>query len=204
MPNTLTPADLTANPALATTTVQLKPELGGETVTLRLLCAADAEPLGRYFVGLSEATRRVYGPHRFDVETAIKLCAEINYADTLRFIAVRADGEIIGYFILYVGFREGEIKRFRDHGLPLEEWRGSVLAPSIADAYQSKGLGSLIMPHVKEVARRLGCQRMVLSGGVRSDNPRAQHFYRKHGFRHVGDFYTSEGTLLNHDMIMEL
>lgn len=73
----------------------------------------------------------------------------------------------------------------------------------MADAYQSRGVGSAMMPSILETVRRLGYRRMVLSGGTRAENHRAIRFYEKNGFRKVGDF-KSGGDIDNHDMILEL
>lgn len=201
MSKPLTVSQLAAHPDLITETFPFR----GETITFRLLRCDDEEMLARYFVGLGEETRRRYGPHPFTAEQAAKLCAELNYADTLRFLAVSTRSgapEIVAYFIVYLGPREGEIKRYSERGITL----GSdvcTLAPSVADAYQGLGLGSEVMRRVLDVMRRLGFRRMVLSGGTQATNDRAIHFYEKFGFRRVGDFVTP-GPLNNHDMILTL
>jgi ribosomal protein S18 acetylase RimI-like enzyme len=56
--------------------------------------------------------------------------------------------------------------------------------------------------HVLAVVRAAGMREMILMGGVRADNLRAEHFYRKHGFREVGQFEMSN--VNNYDMICPL
>ena len=172
--------------------------------------AEDAQVLGPFFCGLSEDTRRRYAPHPFDQETADALCANVDYADTIRMLATISppdaavgQGQIIAYFILQLSVKDGDRDRYKKLGIDLDSESDCVLAPSVADAYQDQGVGSLMMAHLLTVARRLGRKRMVLMGGVRGMNDRAIHFYKKHGFRTVGTFDWPAG-FLNYDMIMDL
>lgn len=198
--NQFTSEAITQNPDILIRSLTLP---SGESVTLRVIHAADWELLGRYFEGLSEATRQLYAPHSFDVETARKICAEIDYADSLCFV-VLTRGEapgIIAYFIVKLGTNEGDRRRYEERGMSLDEGTTCSLAPSVADDYQSQGVGSAMMPAILEMVHHLGRQRMVLSGGTRAINHRAIHFYEKVGFRRVGDFESSGN---NHDMILDL
>jgi GNAT superfamily N-acetyltransferase len=166
----------------------------------------DAQILGQYFLGLSDATQQLYGPHPFDQATADALCAQIDYADTIRLIATigAGDGEqVIAYFILILGAREEEQERYNSLGLPLDSRTDCTLAPSVADAFQNQGVGSAMMRHLILVARRLGRRRMVLFGGTYATNHRAIHFYQKYGFGKVGTFEHPQG-VYNHDMLLEL
>jgi GNAT superfamily N-acetyltransferase len=176
----------------------------GEAVLFRPLRAEDAAALGQYFLGLSAATRARYGPHPFDQPTADALCANLDHARLLRLVAVREDaGEerVVAYFLLYRGARESDSRRYAALGIPLDDATDCALAPSVADEYQDRGLGSLLMAHVLECARLLGHRRMVLWDGVQASNARAVHFYRKWGFQQVGEFFTDKP---NFDMILHL
>jgi ribosomal protein S18 acetylase RimI-like enzyme len=176
----------------------------GEGVVLRLLEAGDPDLLTAYLEGLSEETRRRWGPHPFDRETAVAICASLDPADVLRMVAVTGEGaaaRIIGYVLLKLGGLDSDRERFAKLGLPLDPDTVASLAPSVADGYQDQGVGSLLMGHVLETARRLGLRKIVLWGGVQATNERAKHFYRKWGFRKVGEFFTDKD---NDDMILEL
>ena len=173
----------------------------GQQVYFRPLRADQAAELGAYFTGLSQAIRRVYGPHSFDQETADGFCAALDSAHTLRMLAW-VEGKIVAYFVVELGVRAGDRRRYDALGLALHDETDCTLAPSVADAYQSQGLGSLMMQHLLGLLPRLGRQRMLLWGGVRADNPRAVHFYTKFGFRRVGDF--EAGGTNNYDMIADL
>ncbi len=83
--------------------------------TLRCLRDDDAEPLGAYFARLSTRTRDFYGPHRFDRETADRLCRETRTdTEVVRFVVTVIDGD--GARII-VGFRMQESDTKWDHGL---------------------------------------------------------------------------------------
>ena len=194
----LTREAIAADPGVLSCALSLP---AGEKLHARVLLPADGACLGHFFAGLSQAIRGVYGPHPLTYEEGLSLCGAIDYSDTLRFVAV--DGEqIVAYFILVLSTSEKSGERYAGYGVPLDPATDCTLAPSVADAWLERGLGSTLFPHVCEAARRLGFVRMVLMGGVRADNPRAVHFYKKFGFRGVGDFWA--GNTNNHDMVLEL
>ena len=176
----------------------------GRTAMVRALRPEDSELLVSYFEGFSDASRRYYGPHAFDRETAERLCAEIDEAQEIRFIAIlgeESDAEMIGYMILTRKISESDQKRY---GNSLDLARCACLAPSIADAYQSQGIGTQMAEHVIARAQAIGLRQVILMGGVVAKNERARRLYESLGFRHVRDFCTQgKETLLNHDMIIE-
>ena len=196
------PAALRTDPSPVT--VHL--DFHGTPITFRPVAAGDAQILGDYFLSLSNDTKRRYGPHAFDRATAEELCANTDPADTLRMIATEKGdhGEnVIAYIILILSVREDDVKRYEKLNLPLNAATDCTLAPSVADAYQSKGLGSVLLVQLKSFARLVGRSRMVLWGGTQATNDRAIHFYHKHGFRTVGEFQEPPG-FNNYDMIMDL
>lgn len=172
-------------------------------LTLRPLRPDDAERLDRYFDGLSPQTRRWFAPHDFTPQAARTLCAAVGADDTLRLVAATEGPEpqIVAYFILQFGVRVADAARFQSYGLPLSGQTDCSLAPSVADAYQGAGLGSAMMRHAIDLARRAGKTRMVLFGGVNIENARAMHFYERSGFRTVATF-GARGE--KRDMILDL
>ncbi len=192
-------ADLRKNPRLLDREIALR---DGSPLLARLHLASDENALGHYFTGLSAATRRVYGPHPFTLEQAQKFCREIDYSHTLRFVAETATNELVAYFVLRLGVLDSDVERYIKHGHPLVAATDCTLAPSVADAYQEQGLGSALLPVLIDATRRLGRRRMVLWGGVRADNPRAEHFYRKFAFVEYGQFVA--GGTNNFDMVLDL
>jgi diamine N-acetyltransferase len=196
---TLTVVQLQENPAIIAVPLKLK---SGADVLLRLLQPGDAAMLGRYFEGLSADTRRRYGPHPFDQATANALCATLNYADTLRLVAISQD-EIIAYTILQLGILQDEQSRYGRCNITLDGQQDCTVAPSVADAFQDQGLGKLVMEQTIEIARRLGRRWMVLMGGTQATNDRAVHFYQRFGFHLITAFDEPPG-YENYDMRTEL
>ena len=191
------------HPEIVSTTIALPT---GEQALLRPLRQDDAAMLGTYFLGLSTETTRVYGPHSFDRETAERLCCELNSADHLRMLAVIEENgqqQIVAYFIVYFGLYDSDCNRYLERDMPLDPATDCELAPSVADAYQSSGVGSLVMGHLLPLLKSAGRRRLVLVGGVRAENVRAIHFYEKFGFGKVGAF-KSRGAIDNFDMIAAL
>jgi diamine N-acetyltransferase len=175
----------------------------GDAYTVRLLAADDVERLGDYFEGLSAETRRRYGPHPFDRETAANFCANLKPSETQRYVALNTEDQIIAYMILQMSVGESEIKRYAVQGFALDSARDCLLAPSVADAYQNRGVGTPIARQVIASARGQGRRYLALMGGVRAYNALGIHFYRKLGFHHIGDFEHPEG-VFNHDMKLDL
>jgi RimJ/RimL family protein N-acetyltransferase len=177
----------------------------GRRVLVRPLRADDVELLTAYFAHLSEASRRFYGPHRFDLETAERLCASADEPEAVRFVALlgdKHDVEMIGYMILS---RDIDAKDRERYGDTLDYDHCACLAPSIADAYQSQGLGTQMGRHVLGCAKAMGLRHVILMGGVVDRNLRARRLYERLGFRYVRQFLThGRETLLNHDMVIDL
>lgn len=197
----LTLEDIAKDPGKIAANSRLR---SGEPVLLRPLDPKDAPALGRYFLGLSEWTVSRYRPHPFDQATADEICRELDIARTMRLVAIlqkQTDYEIIAYFILQFGIGNGDRKRYEGYRRPLDPQKDCTLAPSVADAYQDQRLGSVMLKHAIEVARRLDRRAMVLRGGVQARNERAMHFYRKFGFEEVGQFQTQVN---NCDMLLDL
>lgn len=177
----------------------------GRRALVRPLESSDVEPLTAYFLGLSQDTRRRYGPHPFDRATAEALCAAAGDPETTRFIAVLPGpegDEIIAYMILTRAIWDGDRRRYGD---TLGDACGCI-APSVADAYQSQGIGAQMARHVIAAARALGLHRAILMGGVQAANYRARRLYARLGFRRVGDFWVQQGErrIANYDMALEL
>jgi diamine N-acetyltransferase len=200
---TLTPQQIAADPCPLAAEVAVGK---GDRFQIRPLLATDTERLGLFFDALTDASRRVYGPHPLNSEHAKVLCDQIDYGMSLRFVALgplpTAAQQIVGYMILDLGTRESDAGRYAQVGRPLDGSITATFAPVIADAWQEHGLGSAMIPVITEAARQVGRRQIVLMGGVRDDNPRARHFYEKFGFVRVGGFVA--GGVDNHDMILQL
>ena len=111
--------DIDRNPQRASARIK---QPGGGQMLLRPLRPDDAPMLGRYFLGLSRETVRVYGPHPFDQQTANRLCADLDSAHTLRMLGIvddEAGAKIIAYFIVHFGVYESDARRYQESGMPL-------------------------------------------------------------------------------------
>jgi ribosomal protein S18 acetylase RimI-like enzyme len=191
----------------------------GHALTFRSLAASDAAILGRFFLALSDETKRRFGPHPFDQATADALCSNVHLDDTVRLIATQtapphnhdattatttSDNErIIAYFILMLGVTEHETERYSKVGIRLSQDFDCTFAPVIADAYQNQGIASALMDRTMEIMSEYGRKRIVLLGGTQATNHRAVRFYEKHHFRHVGAFEHPHG-VYNYDMMAVL
>ncbi|MBV5297223.1 MAG: GNAT family N-acetyltransferase [Rhodoferax sp.] len=162
---------------------------------LRSLRHDDSAALGWYFDSLSPASKSRFAPHPLTQTTAQELCATEQSA-TLR-LAIEMAGKIIGYFILEPEMSMHEAARYRQFGIALESGKDFLFAPSVADAFQNRGLASLAMPHLLQLARQSGARSLVLMGGTQATNARAIAFYEKFGFQRFGGYQTE---LFNHDM----
>ena len=214
MSRSLTVSDLALDPSCLTISCVSPSGLG---LTLRLLLPEDGDRLGRFFEDLSPATRNCYAPHPLTLEYGQQLCAELDYhtpsdTPTLRFVGLISDDPpegdgVVAYFILALGIRDGEASRYRERGSELDPDTTCTFAPCVADAHQSQGVGSALVPGILNAARALRFHHMVLSGGTRTTNHRAIRFYEKAGFRKVGEFTTrdkNDTPIGNQDMVLEL
>ncbi len=125
--------EIDQNPERISTEVTLR---SGQRACLRPLTRADSAILGAYFLGLSDATKSVYGPHPFDRATADQLCAELDSAATLRMLATveqNAQERIVAYFIVLFGVDGATRTRYEDRAITLDQATDCTLAPSVAD-----------------------------------------------------------------------
>jgi diamine N-acetyltransferase len=167
-------------------------------VLIRLLQPRDKENLLSYFTSLSPETRKRFGPHPFDAHTVHQICTNLTNDDTQRYIAYTPDEkQIVAYMLVKEGVLDNDAKRLNTYGISTNG-NECTFAPSIADAYQSSGLGSLMFQYILE---NNPSRRMILWGGVQASNKRAVNYYSKIGFYKVGQFKDHNGQ--NFDMIRE-
>lgn len=173
----------------------------GKRFVLRPLQGGDVELLARFLEGLSPTTRAFSTFDSYDRTAAQALCDAINRYDKLRFVvedvgaenAVGESGAIVGLMEFSFGIPEGDVQRYQRYGMVLDGRVDCRFGPTLADGYQDRGLGSALFPHLVDVARRFGKQRIVLWGGVFAANMRAIRFYEKQGFVRAGAFAGANG-----------
>jgi diamine N-acetyltransferase len=153
---------------------------------VRKINGNDKELLFRYFQSLSPETLKRFEPHPFDDHTA-NIISIGNYKNCMAYICLD-DDIIAGYAIVKPGYLDGEVARFAHYPLLPDYENDYTLAPSVADAYQSKGVGSLLFEYIERDLKARGAKKILLWGGVQFTNQRAVRFYLKHGFRILGEF----------------
>lgn len=153
-------------------------------------------PLFAYLNSFSAMTKKRFGPHDFSLKGIHEFYSDRrNTGYILRNIE---DQHIIAYGVVRQGYVAGDFERYLSYGTGPDAYYDCTLAPSVADAWQSKGIGDLLMKNILHEVQRKQFRRIVLWGGVQSTNTRAVNFYEKHHFRKIADF-THDGN--NHDMI---
>ncbi|KAA3625839.1 MAG: GNAT family N-acetyltransferase [Bacteroidetes bacterium] len=160
----------------------------------------DIEKLFQYFNKLSGETKSYFAPHPFDFETITSICHR-SYQDYQSFVCIKNE-IIIAYAVVKNGLTEGELNRFAKYSIRINEESDYILAPSVADAFQSQGVGSLLLSFVESELRNQGAKKIILWGGVQLRNERAVKYYLKNGFRTLGEFWHDD--LDNLDMVKYL
>jgi len=175
----------------------------GKIVFFKQLEADDNTKLYNYLSALSEDTKKRFGPHNFDLNTVNSICENIKTDNIKRFVALDDRQEkIIAYSLIKIGLIEEDIQRYNTYNINLNPTMDVTYAPSVADEYQSCGLGSALFNYIINEVAPLKKRFMVLWGGVQATNTRAVNYYIKHGFIKVAEFSNHHG--LNFDMYKNL
>jgi len=160
---------------------------GGREATLCRYTAEFADKLLLYLNGLSGETCRRFGPHAFSEEGIRETFNDLQ--KVYGFIGLDAESQrIVAYSLIMTGCPEQDNKRYTAYGIHTEELALCTFAPSVADSWQSSGLGSLMFDYIKQEISQYGFNVMILWGGVQASNVRAVNFYTRHGFVAVGGF----------------
>ena len=168
-------------------------------VILRKLNPGVYDDLSVYLDNLSRETKKRFGPHPFDRNSVIEF-----YGNDLHTGYIAQDIEtsaIIAYSIIKIGFLEHDAFRLQSYGLNLDGKTEATFAPSVADNWQSQGIGNALFQYILSDLKRLEIRRIILWGGVQADNLRAVNYYRKHGFQTLGEFHYNG---LNLDMALQI
>ncbi len=192
----LTLADVAARPGDFYRIVTLP---SGEKLTFRPLQPDDATQLVTFLADLSPQTRAFSTFPSYDLVMAQELCAAIARYDKLRLVATAGEC-IVALFELSFDLTDNDVTRYYSYDIPLNAATDCRFGPTIADAYQNRGLGSRLLPLVFDLARRFGRCRVILWGGVMAHNHWAIHYYLKHGFEMIGEF-RNDANIVCYDMI---
>lgn len=160
----------------------------------------DLDNLIEYFDNLSYETKNRFGPHLFDRQSVIDF---YNYTNIhLAYIAKTIDtNKIVAYFLIKLGYLEADYNRFLSYGIKLNSHLDCEFAPSVADLWQSSGIGNKFFQYILEDLKKTEVRRVVLWGGVQAGNDKAVNFYKKNNFKLLGQF-SHNGE--NFDMLLEI
>ena len=174
-------------------------QIRNDLFEIRRLGRFDFDKLDEYLQSLSPETRNRFGPHPFDRDAVARF---YNDSSNLGYLALHCDsGSVAAYCIVKSGFIEYDIERFRTYGIIPDNSADYTLAPSVADAWQSCGLGSVVLRFILDDLKQADAKRLFLWGGVQAGNLRAVNYYRKFGFRQLGQFFHEVDNL---DMVLDL
>lgn len=152
----------TTYPAHREATVVLR---DGSTLTVRPIRADDAAELGRLYSSLSLESRvfRFFAAVA-NADSSIQRMVNVDYTSTYGLVAVA-----------------GAHAQFVGHAMYVEtEPRKAELALAVADAYQGRGLGTILLGQLAEAAAAAGLD--VLEAVVRPENHRMLQMLRESGF----------------------
>lgn len=156
-------------------------------IHLRQLHSSDFENLLHYLNNLSAETKSRFGPHAFTMEAI-----EAMYGSGQNFTGYTAieesTGTIIAYAIIKKGLLQHDTERLQHYGLVLNEETDCTFAPSVADEWQSLGVGKLLFSFIWADLMATGFKRIILWGGVQSSNHKAVQYYTNNGFYILGAF----------------
>lgn len=154
-------------------------------IIFRTLSEPDLGQLVDFLSKLSSTSRNRFGPHGYDCESV-----EYFYQDdrNIGILGFSENHKLIAYAILRKGFLDHDRPRLEGYGLTLNQETDATYAPSIADAWQGKGIGYELFAFAEKLARSRGVKRIILWGGVQSSNERAVKHYQRIGFRSLGGF----------------
>lgn len=172
-----------------------------KSLILKKLQAEHLDQLHDYLQGLSDETKKRFGPHPFDKTSvaAFYNTSGLHWG----YIAVDPNSDqICGYAIIKLGYLEHDLPRLKSYGILPGQATDGTFAPSIADAWQSCGLGKALLQFIiADLRQHTPINRIILWGGVQADNDKAVNFYKNNGFITVGSFVYNGNNL---DMIREL
>lgn len=168
-------------------------------IVFRKLISTDLDNLLNYLHSLSTETKSRFGPHPFDRDSVISF---YNCEDVVGYVAIdTATNSLSAYTIIKKGILQHDKERLLNYNYPGIETNCCTFAPSVADNFQSKGIGTKLFDYILSDIHSWGVNKIILWGGVQAANEKAVNFYRKKGFIPLG-LFEYNGT--NIDMLLEI
>lgn len=169
-------------------------------VLLRKLGAEDLDKLAGYLQHLSPESKMRFGPHPSDISSVTDIYT--NRDDHTGYIALDTEtGGIVAYSVIKRGSLDHDRQRLQSYNLTLDPETDCTFAPSVADEWQSLGIGNNLFQFILSELKFAGIKRIILWGGVQCENHKAVNFYKKNDFRILGQF---EYNGLNYDMVLDI
>ena len=173
----------------------------GRYVEVRSLVKDDSEKLFDYFdKHFSKESKSRFGPHPFDKETINVICQQPN-GETTRYIAVDEEKNIVAYMLIKQGMISWDKERYATRDQSYDDNISVTFAPSVADAWQSSGLGSVMNDIIEDDLKKRNIKNIILWGGVQATNEKAVNFYKKLGYQFIASFWHDEKD--NYDMVKQ-
>ena len=160
----------------------------GQRVLLRPLIPDDKGKLTKFLSGLSDTTRHYYVLDNYGKKTADNVCESVARPGKLHFVAETESFEIIALVKFSLDLPEADRLRFLQYNINLVPGTVSRCGTCIADDFQNVGLGGITLQQIIDTSSDLGLTKVMLSGGIFTDNERAIHMVQKYGFKVVGKF----------------
>jgi len=156
--------------------------------------AKNNQQLLEYLNGLSNTTKKRFGPHSFEMNAINNLAINPGF----RLYTAFCKRKIIAYAIIKIGWLDYEKPRLMKYGI-VENYHDITLAPSVSDEYQNKGIGTQLLQFIlDDIDSLMPPGNIYLWGGVLKNNKRAVHFYQKMGFTILGEFKSTSTYLDMH------
>jgi GNAT superfamily N-acetyltransferase len=166
-------------------------------IVCRQLTVNDFENLSKYLDQLNSESRKRFGPHSFDISTIIDIYTQSD--SHIGYITVEEkSSKIIAYAIILKGYLEHDNQRLQSYGIMPEHLTDCTYAPSVADNWQGRGIGTALFQFILGDLQKTSFRRIILWGGVHTDNERAVRYYQHNGFTILGEFQHNGN---NFDMI---
>jgi diamine N-acetyltransferase len=168
-------------------------------ITYRMPSIADANLLGQLGkASFVEAFGHLYSPENLElfldkVYSAAAVSSDFSNANRL-FLVAEEDGRMVGYCKLGL-----EVSLDYDPG---ERRTMELKQLYMMQSHVGRGVAQHLMQWALDEARARGFDDVILS--VYSDNPRAQRFYQKYGFRHIADTYFMVGNHRDYEYLYAL
>jgi GNAT superfamily N-acetyltransferase len=169
-------------------------------IICRKIITTDLNALLHYLDQLSTATKQRFEPHPFNRDGVINFYN--TYEGLTAYIAINTlQQEIIAYAIIKNGMLQHDRERLLSYGSFDLHRNYCSFAPSVADKWQSRGIGKQLFHHILSDLKAANINSILLWGGVQAGNDRAVHFYNRLGFHTLGTF---EYNGLNIDMLLHI